>query len=110
MNMIVRRAGNENALVPFYRPWDLLADVDTLARDMWDAWQPFGLDHSLIPHTDMYEEKGKLVMKTELPGIDIDHKGGKKGRGKGRRYQSYSRNALWPILPVSDTPLPGERR
>ena len=72
MNVIVRRAGNEKSLVPFYRPWDLLAEVDTLARDMWNAWKPFGFDHSLVPHTDMYEEKGKLVMKTELPGIDKD--------------------------------------
>ena len=70
MNIILRRAGDEKALVPFYRPWDLLAEVDTLARDMWDTWQPFTLDHSLVPHTDMYEEKDKLVMKTELPGID----------------------------------------
>jgi HSP20 family protein len=75
MNIILRRAGDEKALVPFYRPWDLLAEMDTLARDMWDTWMPFTLEHGLVPYTDMYEEKGQLVMKTELPGIskeDLD--------------------------------------
>ena len=28
------------------------------------------MEHSLVPHTDIYEEKNQLVMKTELPGID----------------------------------------
>ena len=70
MNIILRRDGGERALVPFYRPWSLLEEIDTLARDMWDAWRPFTLDRSLVPHTDIYEEKDELVMKTELPGIE----------------------------------------
>jgi len=70
MNIIVRRNGGERALVPFYRPWGLLDEVDTLAREIWDSWKPFSFEDSLVPHTDMYEEKGQLVMKTELPGID----------------------------------------
>jgi HSP20 family protein len=70
MNIILRKNGDERALVPFYRPWGLLDEIDTLASEMWDAWKPFTLDHSLVPHTDIYEEKGQLVMKTELPGID----------------------------------------
>jgi HSP20 family protein len=70
MNVVLRRNGGEEALVPFYRPWGLLDDIDRLARDLWDAWRPFTSGHSLIPHTDIYEEKGELVMKTELPGID----------------------------------------
>jgi HSP20 family protein len=70
MNIIVRRNGGDRALVPLYRPWGLLDEMDTLAREMWDAWRPFTLDHSLVPHTDVYEEKDQLVMKTELPGID----------------------------------------
>ena len=70
MNIVLRRDGGERALVPFYRPLSLLGEMDRFARDMWDAWRPFTLEHSLVPHTDIYEEKGQLVMKTELPGID----------------------------------------
>ncbi len=70
MSIILRRNGGERAVVPFYRPWGLLDEVDILARKMWDAWKPFTLDPSSVPHTDIYEEKDQLVMKTELPGID----------------------------------------
>ena len=70
MNIILRRNGGERALVPFYRPWGLLNEMDTLTRDIWDAWRPFRFDHSMVPHTDIYEEKDQLVMKIELPGID----------------------------------------
>jgi HSP20 family protein len=70
MAIILRRNGGERALVPFYRPWGLVNEMDTLAREIWDAWRPFTLEHSMVPHTDIYEEKDQLVMKTELPGID----------------------------------------
>ena len=70
MAIILRRNGGERALAPFYRPWGLLNEMDTLARDIWDAWRPFRFDHSIVPHTDIYEEKDQLVMKIELPGID----------------------------------------
>jgi len=70
MAIIIRRNGGERALVPFYHPAKLLDEIDSLAREMWDAWEPFSFDHSLVPHTDMYEEKNQLVMKTELPGIN----------------------------------------
>jgi len=70
MNIILRKNGDERAIVPFYHPWGLLDEMDILARRMWDAWKPFTLDHILVPHTDIYEEKDQLVMKTELPGID----------------------------------------
>jgi HSP20 family protein len=70
MNIVVRRNGEPRALVPFYHPLSLIDEMDRLARDMWDSWRPFTFDHSLVPHTDMYEEKGELVMKTELPGIE----------------------------------------
>ncbi|MFC1871269.1 Hsp20/alpha crystallin family protein [Chloroflexota bacterium] len=72
MAIILRRNGGERALVPFYRPWGLVDGIDSLAREMWDSWRPFTLDESLVPHTDMYEEKEQLVMKTELPGIEKD--------------------------------------
>ena len=70
MNIVLRRNDGEKALVPFYRPWGLLDDIDRLASEMWNNWRPFASVQSLVPHTDMYEEKGELVMKTELPGID----------------------------------------
>ena len=70
MNIVLRRDGGERALVPFYRPLSLLDEMDRFSREVWDAWRPFTLEHSLVPHTDIYEEKGQLVMKTELPGID----------------------------------------
>ena len=54
---------------PFYRPVSLLDDIDELSRDFWSSWQPGFFGTTLVPHTDMYEEKGQLVVKTELPGI-----------------------------------------
>ena len=70
MAIVLRRNGGESALVPFYRPFGLFRDIDELTRDMWNAWEPFTIEQSLMPHTDMYEDKNELVMKTELPGID----------------------------------------
>ena len=70
MNIVLRRDGGERALVPFYHPLSLIDEMDRFAREMWDTWRPFILEHSLVPHTDIYEEKDQLVMKTELPGID----------------------------------------
>jgi HSP20 family protein len=70
MNIILRNNGGERALVPFYRTSGLLDEIDTLARGMYDSWRPFTLDRSLVPHTDIYDEKDQLVVKTELPGID----------------------------------------
>ena len=58
-----------SAWAPFYRPMSLLEDIDQLARDFWGSWQPGFFDTNLVPHTDVYEEKGQMVVKTELPGI-----------------------------------------
>ena len=55
--------------VPFYRSMGLLDEIDQMARDVWASWRPGFLGTTLTPHTDMYEEKGQLVIKTELPGI-----------------------------------------
>jgi HSP20 family protein len=57
------------AWAPFYRPLGLLDDIDELARDFWSSWQPGFFGRTLVPHTDVCEEKGQLVVKTELPGI-----------------------------------------
>jgi HSP20 family protein len=54
---------------PFYRPMGIFDDIDQMAREFWASWRPGFLSDSLIPHTDMYEEDGHLVIKTELPGI-----------------------------------------
>lgn len=70
MSIILRRNGSERAVVPFYRPWGLLDEIDILDMKMWDAWKPLTLERSLIPHTDIYEAKDQLVIKTELPDID----------------------------------------
>lgn len=53
----------------FYRPVSLLEDIDQLAREFWTSWEPSFSGATLVPHTDMYEEKDHLVIKTELPGI-----------------------------------------
>ena len=58
-----------SAWAPFYRPISLLDDIDQPARDFWSSWQPGFFGTTLVPHTDVYEEKGQLVVKTELPGI-----------------------------------------
>ena len=70
MNIVLRKNGGKRALVPFYSPRGMLDEMDRFARDMWDAWRPFTMEHGLVPHTDIYEEKDQLVMKTELPVID----------------------------------------
>lgn len=70
MNLILRRNGGTRTLAPFYRPISLFNEMDTLAREMWDSWRPVSLEDSLVPDTDIYEENGELIMKTELPGID----------------------------------------
>jgi len=70
MVIVSRRNGGERTVVPFYRPLSLFDEMDKLTSGIWDAWRPFGTEQSLVPHTDMYEDKGKLVIKTELPGID----------------------------------------
>ena len=71
MNIVLRTNGGERALVPFFRrPFSLLDEVDSLAREMWETWRPFEMEMSRVPQMDMYEDKDELVMKTELPGID----------------------------------------
>jgi len=70
MNIVVKRNGEEKAVVPFFTPFTLLGDVDDMARRFWERWTPFTLDETVTPQTDLYEEKGHLVIKTDLPGIE----------------------------------------
>ncbi len=72
MNIVLR---NGEAWFPYYRPLTALDVWDSLSREIWDSWRPEDLADSLVPPTDMYEEKGELVMKTRLPGMsknDLD--------------------------------------
>ena len=66
--ILLRTNGGERALVPFV-PMSPVDVLDRLSTEMWDSWKPFGLA-GFEPRTDIFEEKGELVMKTELPGID----------------------------------------
>lgn len=76
MTAIIRRSPARALTVfePFYRPFNLLEEVEAMAREMFDGGRPFfrtGLPHSL----DVYREKDDLVVKAELPGIkkkDLD--------------------------------------
>jgi HSP20 family protein len=59
------------ALVSSYRPLNIIDVCDSLSQEIWDSWSPFDSKYSLIPGSEIYEDKGHLVMKAELPGIDI---------------------------------------
>ncbi len=72
MSLIIRRNGGERALVPLFSSPNMLEEFDALARKAWDYW-PFSLGESVVPETDIYEEKGELVVKMELPGIDKEN-------------------------------------
>ena len=58
------------SLIPFYRPISLVDEMEELARGLWTSWRPLTLDTPLSPRTDVYEEDGNLIMKTE-PGMEI---------------------------------------
>ena len=73
MNIVLRRSP-AGVLPAFYRPFSLMEDIEQMAHRLWESW-PEGTVHSIVPRTEMYEEKGKLVIKTEMPGIkkeDVD--------------------------------------
>ena len=56
-----------SAWPPFYRPMSILDEINEIAREFS---RRIGFDgNTLIPHTNVYEEDNKLVIKTELPGI-----------------------------------------
>jgi HSP20 family protein len=70
MNMIVRNSEGQQVMVPFYGSMSLLNEVDRVTGDIWGSLRPYAVDTSLVPHTDIYEEKDQLVMKIELPGVN----------------------------------------
>ena len=68
MVALVRRSPNGVfALEPFFHPFNLLEEVEEMAKAAFDT--------GLTPKTDMYEEEKELVIKAELPGVrkkDLD--------------------------------------
>ena len=70
MNILVRKNNGEQVMVPYYSTLGLLNEMDRIAGDIWGSSKPYAVDTSLVPHTDIYEEKDQLVMKMELPGIN----------------------------------------
>ena len=70
MVALVRRNPNRvYALSPFFRPFSLLDEVESMAKAAFDS--------GLTPKMDMYEEDGTVVVKAEMPGVskkDLDIK------------------------------------
>ena len=70
MNLIIKTSGGHGSLIPLFVPLSPFEVRDRLSKETWDAWRPFTENDGVLPQTDIYEERGQLVMKTELPGID----------------------------------------
>ena len=69
MALVIRANGERRGLVPFYGPTDTMREIEQLARRFWEPWQSVELTTGLKPQTDMYEDDGRLVLKSELPGM-----------------------------------------
>lgn len=69
MSFYIRDNDSESAIVPFFRPLSSFEVLDRLSKEVWDSWRPFTKGDGIVPQTDIYEEDGQLVMKTELPGV-----------------------------------------
>ena len=112
---MVRKNSVKKDIIPFSRPMSLFDVLEELEKEMWDSWRPFP-ETGLIPHTDMFEKKGQLIMKAELPGInkkDLDISlegdrltikaetkeegtGDKKHHSRGRHYRQYFHSVMLP--------------
>ena len=57
----------------FFRPmaWDPLAEFEKYAKDIWSGWE-FPAGNTRFPYTDLVEEDGSIVIKSELPGVSPD--------------------------------------
>jgi HSP20 family protein len=68
MVALIRRSPNGvYAVRPFFRTFNLLDEVEDMAKRAWDT--------TMTPRVDMYEEDNQVVVKAELPDIskkDID--------------------------------------
>ena len=72
MNHIIRRSPSRSlALVdPFYRTGSMIDEMEAMARNMWDTWDPIVFRTTITPGVDVYEEKDELVAKAEFPGVE----------------------------------------
>jgi HSP20 family protein len=95
-------------IVPFSYPLSFFDVWEDIEREMRDSWRPFA-DTRMAPVLEMREEKGRLTIKAELPGIDKkdldinldgdtltinaetkkDSAGDKKHRSRGSHYSRY---------------------
>lgn len=66
---IILRDNGRTSIVPSFGTWGMLDEFDTLFDNFFGT-RVSGTEHSLMPVTDIYEEKDHLVVKAELPGID----------------------------------------
>lgn len=50
----------------------LVDEFERLVNHFWSSWQPVVLQPVFAPTMDIHEEKDKLVVKAELPGVEKD--------------------------------------
>jgi HSP20 family protein len=50
----------------------LIDEFERLANHFWGSWQPVVLRTVFTPTVDIHEEKDKLVVKAEFPGVEKD--------------------------------------
>lgn len=118
---MVRKNNVGKEIVPFTYPLSFFDVWGELEREMWDSWKPFP-EMGLVPGTEMREEKGRLIVKTELHGIakkDLDisledgrltikaetkHEGtgGKKKGFAERHYNRYFHSVTLPYAVKGD--------
>jgi HSP20 family protein len=76
MNIILRRNPAEVVRYPslFHSPLSMIEELNELSGKFWEAW-PEMTGGDIVPRTEMYEDNGNLIVKTEMPGInkeDVD--------------------------------------
>ena len=71
MTLLIRRSPNRAlaSMEPIYRPLSLFDEMEKVAREAFDTWNPAIPRNGLTTGMDVYEEKGNLVVKAEFPGI-----------------------------------------
>ena len=69
MNAIVRRVPSRSLIQSMYNPVGFMDEFESLARQMWESWEPVTYRTGMMTNLDMYEEKDELVIKVELPGV-----------------------------------------
>ncbi len=65
-----KNTGKRKDSLALSRPLTVLDVWEGLSRNIWDSWRPFGFEDSLVTGPEMFEEKGILVVKTKLPGME----------------------------------------